>query len=138
MSEKNPPLFQKVDCVMLHVPDLDQALAFYQDRLGHPLIWRIADAAGLQMPGTDAEIVLQAGPKQVEVDFLVQSADAAAVEFVKAGGAVVVPPFDIQIGRAVKVKDPWGNELVLLDMSKGRLITDDQGRIIGNEPVGSS
>ena len=43
-------------------------------------------------------------------------------------------PFDIQIGRCVVVQDPWGNELVLLDMSKGRLRTDDAGNILGNEP----
>jgi len=44
----------------------------------------------------------------------------------------VVPPFDIQIGRCVVVRDPWGNPLVLLDMSKGKLVTDSEGKILGN------
>jgi lactoylglutathione lyase len=127
------PLFQKIDCVMLHVPDLVSALAFYRDHLGHRLVWRSEDAAGLQMLESDSEIVLQAGKKGMEIDFLVSSADEAAVEFEKAGGTVVVPTFDIQIGRAVVVRDPWGNDLVLLDMSKGRLVTDEEGNIIGNE-----
>jgi predicted enzyme related to lactoylglutathione lyase len=131
------PLFQKVDCIMLCVPDLDEALAFYQGRLGHELAWRSEDAAGLKMPGTDTEIVLQTGRKGTEIDLLVYSADEAAAEFERAGGEIVVPAFDIQIGRCVVVRDPWGHELVLLDMSKGRLITDEQGRIIGNEPPGS-
>ena len=127
------PLFQKIDCVMLYVPDLDGALAFYRDRLGHRLIWRISDAAGLEMPGTDAEIVLQSGESRTDVDFLVANADEAASQFAQAGGKVVVPPFDIHIGRCAVVQDPWGHRLVLLDMSKGRLITDEQGNVIGNE-----
>jgi hypothetical protein len=45
---------------------------------------------------------------------------------------VVVPPFDIQIGRRVVVEDPWGNPLVLLEVSKGLLKTDDEGYITGN------
>jgi len=127
------PLFQKVDCVMLYVPDLEEALAFYRDRLGHRLVWRRPEAAGLAMPGTDTEILLHTGERRLEVDFLVDSADEAAREFEAAGGAVVVSPFDIQIGRCVVVKDPWGHVLTLLDMSKGRLITDPNGNIIGNE-----
>lgn len=129
----NSPLFKKIDCVMLAVPDLDEAIAFYRDRLGHTLVWRSATAAGLKMPGSDSEIALQTERKGMEVDILVESADEAAVTFEKAGGTVIAGPFDIQIGRCVVVKDPWGNMLVLLDMSKGRLITDEQGRILGNE-----
>ncbi len=132
----NKPNIRKIDCVMFYVPDLDEAIAFYQDCLGHQLIWRITDAAGLKMPDTDAEIVLQTGQKGMQIDFLVPSADEAAKEFEKAGGKVVVPPFDIHIGRAVVVKDPWEHEFVLLDMSKGRLVTDDQGNVIGNESPG--
>lgn len=71
------PLFQKIDCVRLHVADLDEALAFYRDRLGHELVWRTDRVAGLRMPDTDAEIVL-------------------------------------------------------LDFSKGLLVTDEAGNIIGN------
>ncbi len=46
-----------------------------------------------------------------------------------------MPPFDIQIGRAVVVEDPWGNRFVLLDASKGLLVTDADGNVIGNAPV---
>ena len=34
------PLLQSLDCVRLSVPDLDQALAFYRDRLGLSVVWR--------------------------------------------------------------------------------------------------
>ena len=51
MPAEGPPLVQKVDCVRLCVPDLEAGLAFYRDRLGHPLIWRMGEGAGLRIPG---------------------------------------------------------------------------------------
>jgi len=44
------PLLRKVDCLQIPVPDLEEGLAFYRDRLGHDLIWRTETAAGLRMP----------------------------------------------------------------------------------------
>ena len=127
-----PPLIQKVDCVRLYVPDLDSGLAFYGEQLGHELIWRTEHAVGLRMPDTDAEIVLHTEQQEPEIDFKVQSADAATVRFAQVGGKIVVPPFDIQIGRCAVVQDPWGNQFVLLDASKGLLMTDAEGNVIGN------
>jgi lactoylglutathione lyase len=127
------PFFQKIDCVRLYVSDLDEALAFYRDRLGHELAWRSDRAAGLRMPDTDAEIVLQTEERGQEIDLKVEAADEAAARFVEAGGVLLVPPFDIQIGRCAVVADPWGNPLVLLDTSKGLLLTDETGNIIGNQ-----
>jgi lactoylglutathione lyase len=126
------PLIRKVDCIQLYVPDLEAGLAFYRDRLGHELIWRTATAAGLRLPESDAELVLQTEGQRQEVDLLVHSADEAAKFIEQAGGKVIVPPFDIQIGRCVVLEDPWGNPLVLLDMSKGPLKTDADGNVIGN------
>ncbi|MBC7878261.1 MAG: VOC family protein [Anaerolineales bacterium] len=125
-------LIRKVDCVRLYVPNLDAGLAFYRDQLGHELIWRTETAAGLRLPESDAEIVLQTEEQRQETDLLVDSADAAANVFAKAGGKVIVPPFDIQVGRCVVLEDPWGNPLVLLDTSKGLFETDSDGNVIGN------
>jgi predicted enzyme related to lactoylglutathione lyase len=124
-------LFRKVDCVRLYVPDLEAGLSFYQDRLGHELIWRTGTAAGLRLPESEAELVLQTEDQRQEVDLLVDSAEEAAKAIEKAGGKVIVPPFDIQIGRCVVLEDPWGNPLVLLDISKGHLKTDEDGNVIG-------
>ena len=126
------PLLHKVDCVRLYVPDLEAGLAFYRDRLGHELIWRTETAAGLRLPETDTELVLQTEEQRQEVDFLVDSADKSAKFIELSGGKVIVPPFDIQIGRCVVVEDPWGNPLVLLDASKGLLKTDINGKVVGN------
>lgn len=114
------------------MPDLEAGLAFYRDRLGHELIWRTPTAAGLKLPETDAELVLQTEDQRQETDLLVDSAEEAARFIEQAGGRVIVPPFDIQIGRCVVVADPWGNPLVLLDTSKGLLKTDRAGNVTGN------
>ncbi len=128
------PLFHKIDCVELPVPDLEAALRFYRDTLGHTLVWRTATSAGLRMAVDDGtEIVLQTERPERNIDLLVTSADEAARTFEQAGGTVIVPPFDIQIGRAVVVKDPFGNVLVLLDSTRGLLLTDADGNIIGNQ-----
>lgn len=133
MTHSKPgTLIQKVDCVRLYVADLESGLVFYRDQLGHELIWRTDEAVGLRMPETDAEIVLHTERQELEIDFKVDSADAAAIRFKEVGGKVIVPPFDIQIGRCVVVEDPWGNELVLLDSKKGLLVTDAEGNVVGN------
>ena len=125
-------LIRKVDCVRLYVSDLEAGLSFYRDQLGHELIWRTDTAAGLRLPESEAELVIQTEDQRQEVDLLVDSADESAVLIEKAGGKVIVQPFDIQIGRCVVVEDPWGNPLVLLDMSKGPLQTDANGNVVGN------
>ena len=127
-------LIRKVDCVRLYVPDLEAGLSFYRDRLGHELVWRTETAAGSRLPESEAELVLQTELQEPETDLLVDSADEAARFIVQSGGKVIVPPFDIQIGRCAVVADPWGNVLVLLDGCKGLLKTDTDGNVIGNIP----
>jgi predicted enzyme related to lactoylglutathione lyase len=127
-------LIQKVDCIRLYVPDLEAGLAFYRDELGHELIWQSPGSAGLRMADSDTEIVLHTEKLPPEIDFKVQSADRAAAQIEQAGGKIIVPPFDILIGRCAVVEDPWGNRFVILDTSKGLLLTDDAGNVIGNQP----
>jgi predicted enzyme related to lactoylglutathione lyase len=124
------PLFRKVDCIRLPVADLDAALGFYRDALGHELIWRTATAVGLRIPESEAEIVLHIEGDPPEVDLKVEAVEEAIARFTEAGGTVVVGPFEIQIGMAAVVADPWGNRLVLLDQSKGLLQTDAQGNVV--------
>ena len=112
--------------------DLDAGLEFYRDKLGHEFVWRTDTSVGLSTPGSDTEIVLQTGRREPETDLMVDSADAAADRVKLAGGTIVTPPFDIQIGPCAVVEDPWGNRLVLVDATKGLLMTDHDGDVIGN------
>lgn len=127
------PLLRKIDCIEFYVSDLDAGIQFYCHHLGLELNWRTPTSAGLRLPENDAEIVLQTERQHRDVDMLVDEADEAARRFVQAGGTLLVPPFDIQIGRGAVVADPWGNRFVLLDLSKGLLKTDEQKNVIGNE-----
>ncbi len=135
--QPDTPLFRGIDCLRLPVGDLDDALAFYRDRLGHDLVWRSETAAGLRLADGGGEIVLQTERPEQETNLLVASVEEAVESFVAAGGRVVAGPFDIQIGKCAVVRDPFGNVLVMLDMSKGRLVTDKDGRIVGNEKPGA-
>jgi hypothetical protein len=71
---------------------------------------------------------LHIGP---ETDVLVEDVDSAFKFFFSAGGEAVEALFDIAIGRCARVRDPFGNVLVILDQSKGRLVTDRDGRVTG-------
>jgi hypothetical protein len=99
---------------------LDEAIEFY-GRLGRELVWRRPTQAGLRLPDSDAEIVVQTEHREQEIDFLVNDADVAADEFARTGGRVMGGPFDIEVGRCAVVEDPFGNRLVLLDLRYGLL-----------------
>ena len=129
-------ILRSVDAVMIPVPDLDQGLSFYRDRLGHALVWRndAAGQAGLRLPGSDTELVLTT-TLDAAVNWLVASVDDAVDAVVRAGGFVVVAAAAIPVGRLAVVHDPFGNPLVLLDLSTGRYITDADGQVVGVEPA---
>ena len=125
-------MFKKVDCLRIPVSDLETALQFYGKNLGLQLVWRRGDLeAGLRFNDSDTELVLvRAGLDEPEIDLLVDSVDEAVIRFQSIGGKLVTEPFDIAVGRCAIVKDPWNNSIVILDLSKGTLKTDDKFNVI--------
>jgi len=135
MNIQRQPLYKYIDCIQLYVPDLIEGVDFYCNGLGLKLIWKTDSAVGLGMSEGKTEIVIQNERDTQDVDIKVDSVVDAIIEIKKAGGQVVYGPFDIKIGKCAVVKDPWKNQYVILDTSKGTFITDDEGNIIGqNEP----
>ena len=126
------PLLLAVDAVTVPVPDLDSGLAFYQEQLGHRLLWRNDDVgqAGLALPVQETELVLTTSAPYAPT-WLVESVDSALAAIVKAGGQLKSGPSDVPVGRLAVVEDLFGNQLVLLDTSKGRYTTDKLGRVTG-------
>jgi predicted enzyme related to lactoylglutathione lyase len=127
-------LFRTVDAVTVPVPDLEQGLDFYGGVLGHDLHWRndSIGQAGLGLADSETEIVLTT-QQRYEPNWLVESVDLAIENFRTGGGSILVEPFDIPVGRVAVVADPFGNSLVLIDLSKGRYVVDRDGTVTGVE-----
>jgi predicted enzyme related to lactoylglutathione lyase len=135
---KELPVLRMVDAVTIRVPDLESGLAFYRDELGHALLWRNDEVgqAGLALPDGETEIVLATGLDYAPT-WLVDDVGEAVAAIVAGGGEVRSEAFDVPVGRCGVVADAFGNELVLIDLSKGRYRTDDNGSVTGVEKDGS-
>jgi len=131
------PLLRAVDAVLLTVPDLDAGIAFYRDQLGHQLRWRNDEIgqAAMACPESATEIVLST-ELSAEANWLVDDAAAAAELIRRSGGRVVRPAVDIPVGKVAVAQDPFGNRLVLVDLSKGRYRTAPDGTVTGLAPDG--
>ena len=116
----NNGLLRRVDAVQVPVPSLAEGLAFYGEALGHRLLWRndAIGQAGLQLPDGDSELVLTT-TRPYEPNWLVDDVPTALTHITANGGTVLTGPLDIPVGRAAVVQDPFGNTLVLVDLSKG-------------------
>ncbi len=125
-------LLRAIDAVTVRVPDLEAGLAFYVGSLGHEMRWRNDEIgqAGLGTPDSSAEIVLTT-EQGYEPNWLVESVPEALATIVGGGGSVVVEPFEIPVGVVAVVNDPFGNPLVLVDLSKGRYEVDVDGSVTG-------
>jgi predicted enzyme related to lactoylglutathione lyase len=101
---------------------------------GHELEWRndAEGQVGLRLPESQAEPVLSTNLKYA-VNWLVTFVSEAVETIVEAGGRVILKPTQIPVGRLAVVNDPFGNALVLLDLSAGRYV----GRVLGVQPRSS-
>ena len=128
--DEGTALLRAVDCITVPVPDLEGGLAFYRDKLGHQLLWRNDELgqAALRLPDSQTELVLTTRDNYAP-GWLVASADRAAEAIREAGGQVISEPVDIPVGRLAVASDPFGNVLVLLDLSKGTYASDAAGAV---------
>lgn len=124
-------LFKNVDCIELYVSDLDEGIKYYCDSMGLKLLWRAETSAGLGMEDDVAEIVIQTDRKRMNVDFKVESVADSIEMITNAGGKIIYGPFDIPIGKCAVIQDKWENEYVILDMTKGKYVTDESGNVVG-------
>ena len=112
------PTHDEPGCILwneLITSDLSAAAAFYEQVLGlTAAAMDMGDAkytvlqAGDAMVGGATEPPLSLLPNHWHVYFAVDDADAAAAKISELGGEVVVPPFDIQVGRISMARDPQG------------------------------
>ena len=122
------PVLRSVDAITIPVPGLDEGLAFYRDRLGHQLLWRndVVGQAGLALPDSQVELVLSTR-QHLEPNWLVESLDTAVHDLVEAGASVAAEPATIPVGRVAVVLDPFGNPLVLVQLTGRYETATDRG-----------
>jgi predicted enzyme related to lactoylglutathione lyase len=126
-------LFEQIDCIELYVSNLDDGIKYYCDLLKLRLLWRKDNSAGLGLKNETSEIVLQTERNEMNIDFKVESVEEAVKVINNSGGTIEFGPFDIPIGKCAVVRDKWNNKYVILDMSKGKYITDENKNVIGLE-----
>jgi catechol 2,3-dioxygenase-like lactoylglutathione lyase family enzyme len=110
-------MLQKVDRVLLRVPQLESAIRYYGDVLGLKLIRKNPTIANFRMPACDTELVLHTDPDLPaeatyylvnDVRDLYRRREALRLKF-------NAPPTPVSRGYRAAVKDPFGNLLLLLD-----------------------
>lgn len=115
-------MLKKIDCVMIRVENLNAAKEYYSEVFGLKFLWGDENSVGLGFPETDAEIVLHTNsdiPSDVEVYYLVDNVESAVSALQARECTTVVGPFDISIGKCAIIRDPFGIQLCILDMTKG-------------------
>ncbi len=104
-------------CV-LHVPNMDKALAFYRDILELPV--QYASEAYVEFGLAPATLALhhtdhpEAGTRGAGLFLVVDNVDALAAQLQEKGLAPTQPPTDQDFGyRTVMYVDPFGNRVEL-------------------------
>jgi catechol 2,3-dioxygenase-like lactoylglutathione lyase family enzyme len=110
----------KMTFVYMPVRDMKKALAYYRDQLGFDEAWREGDRTVVfKLPGSETELMLDLNEAEATSGpmFIIPSVDEfyaaqqGKLDFVNA-------PVDIRPGRLVTMRDPFGNMLYFVDMSK--------------------
>jgi predicted enzyme related to lactoylglutathione lyase len=122
------PVLKKINAVLVKVPSIREGLDFYREQLGLQTFWKKEDIASVRLG--DGQLVMST-TLDPETNILVESAEHAASVFEKAGGKIISPPEDIDVGKLVIVEDAFGNQLTLVDFSKGFYATDAPGNVTG-------
>jgi lactoylglutathione lyase len=115
-------MLRKIDCVMIRVDAVETAADYYENVFGLKPLWSGDGSIGLVFPETNAEIVLHNDPNipsPLEVYYVVDDVVSAVHHYTGKGCEVLVPPFDITIGKCAVIKDPFGTRLGILDQTKG-------------------
>lgn len=120
-------ILENVDCVSFYVDNLDDGIKFYS-QLGLKLLWRTKSSCGLGLDNDITEVVL-VNEHNPMVDFKVADVCKAIENIKRVGGTVTYGPFDIDIGKCAVIKDKWNNEYCILDMTKGKYVTDENKNV---------
>jgi predicted enzyme related to lactoylglutathione lyase len=116
-----------VDNAVIAVGDFEQALEFYEGKLGLAVKFEVPERGlamfrlGPEEPGLLVHVrpVHEHGPRETPRVWLeVRDARAAAAALRARGLEPTEDPFEVATGWTVEVADPWGNVIGLTDYTK--------------------
>ncbi|MDB5074558.1 MAG: hypothetical protein JWO42_737 [Chloroflexi bacterium] len=114
-------MFQGLQFVILHVPDLAAARGFYTERLGFEVEAEQPGFIQFRTPGSGATFAISqddGSRERKEAWWFVDDADATHAALKAKGVEIVTPPHDEPFGRALAIKDPSGANLYLLQLPR--------------------
>ncbi|MDQ6644308.1 MAG: VOC family protein [Chloroflexota bacterium] len=124
MKEGTITMLLGLNFVMLHVPDVEKARAFYIEKLGLVIEDEQPDFVQFKQPhGNGATFALDKGEdaatlQGAELWWFVDDADATCSELVARNVEIVSKPHDEPFGRAFAIKDPAGHTIHMLQLSQ--------------------
>lgn len=112
-------MLRTVDRIILRVPGLASAVAYYRDVLGLKLIRQDARVANFRLGDESTELVLHSDPDLPgeATYFLVDDVRELYRRRAELKLSFTAPPAAVSRGFRAAVKDPFGNVLLLLDRS---------------------
>src|SRR6476661_1411943 len=123
-------MLRKVDRIVLRVPGLPAAVAYYRDVLGLNLLRQDARLASFQLEG-GAELILHTDPDlpAEAVYYLVDDVRDLYKRRAQLKLAFTSPPTQAARGYRASVRDPFGTVLLLLDrtteQAAGQAVVED-------------
>ncbi|HXE55124.1 MAG TPA: VOC family protein [Tepidisphaeraceae bacterium] len=115
-------MLRKIDRLILRVPGLASAVAYYRDVLGLKVIRQDARVANLRLGDDSTELVLHVDPDlpAEAVYFLVDDVRDLYRRRAELRLQFAAPPSQVARGYRATVKDPFGTVLMLLDRTTER------------------
>src|SRR5947209_18748224 len=112
-------MLRKVDRLILRVPGLASAVAYYRDVLGLKLIRQDGRVANFRLADGSTELVLHSDPDlpAEATYYLVDDVRDVYKRRAELKLTFTAPPTAVSRGYRAAVKDPFGNVLLLLDRS---------------------
>lgn len=112
----------KLDMLYVPVRDAKRALAFYGEYLGLEEAWREGDTTVVfHLPGTEVKLMIdEHGEDSTDTPGPLFQLPSVDDFYAQQEGKLsfVQVPVDVPVGRWAAAKDPAGNSLYFIDMSK--------------------
>ena len=123
-------MLRKVDRLLLRVPSLESAIAYYRDVLGLSLVHQEKRLANFKLADGTTELLIHVDPDLPDeaIYYLVDDVRDLYARREELKLQFISRPAPVSKGFRAVVKDPFGHVLMLLDRSTESGASADSGR----------